>query len=85
MIDEAPGEADPQYVTDSAGNRTGVLLDLDRYQELLDAADELDAIRAYDTAKASSEETSMLESSLRDVGRTKHDDGRVQEGSAQTD
>ena len=42
---------DTQFVTDDAGHRVGVLLGLDRYRELVEAAESLDAIRAYDDAK----------------------------------
>ncbi len=42
----------PHFVTDADGKRTGVLLDLETYEQLLDAWEELDDIRAYDAAKA---------------------------------
>jgi hypothetical protein len=34
-----------QYVVDESGNRTAVLLDVERYFELLEAQEELEAIR----------------------------------------
>lgn len=39
-----------QFVTDSQGTRIGVMLDLQTYQRLRDAEDELADIRAYDRA-----------------------------------
>ena len=42
-----------QFVVDQRGNRTAVLIDIERYAELLEAQEELEAIRAYDQAKAS--------------------------------
>ena len=45
-----------QFVVDESGNRTAVLLEIDRYSELVEAQEELDAIRAFDEAKASNEE-----------------------------
>lgn len=45
-----------QFVVDESGNKTGVLLNIERYSELLEAQEELDAIRAYDEAKASNDE-----------------------------
>ena len=42
----------PHFVTDADGKRTGVLLDLETYEQLLEAWEELDDIRAYDAAKA---------------------------------
>jgi hypothetical protein len=50
-----------KYVTDQKGNRIGVLLDITDYEKLLE---ELDAIRAYDTAKLSDEEEIPFEQAL---------------------
>ena len=46
-----------QYVVDEDGRRTSVLLDVEYYHELLAAFEEIESIRAYDEAKASSDET----------------------------
>ena len=59
----------PQCVTDDQGHRTGVLLGIDQYREPLDALDELDAIRAYDEAKASGDEAVPFEDAVRDIER----------------
>ena len=40
-----------QFLTDANGKRTGVLLDLDTYQQLRDAEEELADIQAYDTLR----------------------------------
>ena len=40
-----------QFVTDAHGTRIAVLLDLKTYLRLRDAEEELDDIRAYDTAR----------------------------------
>jgi len=45
-----------QYVVDGNGNRTAVLLEVKQYEELLEAQEELEAIRAYDEAKTSDDE-----------------------------
>jgi len=45
-----------QFVIDESGNKTAVILDIDRYSELLEAQEELESIRAYDEAKASNDE-----------------------------
>ncbi len=45
-----------QYIVDEHGKRTAVILDVDRFFELLEAQEELDSIRAYDEAKASGDE-----------------------------
>ena len=44
------------FVVDESGKRTGVLLDIERYAELLEAQEELASLRAYDEAKASGDE-----------------------------
>ena len=45
------GVSKEQFVVDESGNRTAVLLDVERYMELLEAHDELESIRVYDEAK----------------------------------
>jgi len=40
-----------QYVTDLAGKRVGVLLDLKTFQQVEEELDELACTRAYDAAK----------------------------------
>jgi hypothetical protein len=45
-----------QFVVDESGNRTAVLLGIERYFELLEAQEELESIRAYDESKASDDE-----------------------------
>mgnify|MGYP001796699735 CR=1 FL=1 len=45
-----------QFIVDESGNRTGVVIAIERYSELLDAKDELESILAFDEAKASSDE-----------------------------
>ena len=45
-----------QFVVDESGNRTAVLLDIERYFELLEAQEELESIRAFDEAKASGDD-----------------------------
>lgn len=45
-----------QFVVDESGKRTAVLVDIERYCELLEAQEELEAIRVYDEAKASVDE-----------------------------
>ena len=58
---------DTQFVTDDAGQRVGVLLGLDRYRELVDAAEALDAIRAYDDAKKAADEAIPFEQAIREI------------------
>ncbi len=58
---------DTQFVTDDAGERIAVLVGIDRYRMLLDAADEVDALRAYDAAKASGDESLAFEDAIREI------------------
>jgi PHD/YefM family antitoxin component YafN of YafNO toxin-antitoxin module len=57
----------PRYVIDSEGRRVAVILDLEYYEHLLDAAEELEDIRAYDEAKASGEEAIPFEQAIREI------------------
>lgn len=61
-----------QFVVDGSGKRTGVLLDIERYAELLEAQEELASIRAYDEAKASDDEAIPFSQAVREIeiGRT---------------
>lgn len=45
-----------RYVVDKSGARIGVLLDIEEYQKILEALEELEAINAYDEAKADTDE-----------------------------
>jgi hypothetical protein len=58
-----------QYVVDQNGNRTAVLLDVGYYQELLTALEEIEAIRAYDEAKASDDEVIPFSQAVEEIER----------------
>ena len=59
--------AKDQFVCDENGNRTAVLLDLNRYYELLEAVEDLDAVRAFDSAKASHDDVVPFEEAVREI------------------
>ena len=44
-----------RFLVDEAGNRVAVVVSLEDYRQLVADVEELDAIRAYDAAKASEE------------------------------
>lgn len=44
------------FLVDEHGKRMAVLLDLDLYETLIEAQEELESIRVYDEAKASKDE-----------------------------
>ena len=57
----------PRYLTDGDGRRLGVVLDVDHYRQLLDALEEVEALRAYDEAKASGDEAVPFEDVVREI------------------
>jgi len=56
-----------RFIVDENGKRIGVLLDIEDYHRLLEELDELEAIRAYDAAKASGDEVLPLEQALAEI------------------
>lgn len=50
-----------QFITDNAGNKTGIILSIEEYQKLLE---ELACVRAYDKAKARNEKTLPLKKAI---------------------
>jgi len=56
-----------QFVVDESGNKTGVLLEVERYVELLEAQEELESIRAYDDAKASNDEAIPYAQAVKEI------------------
>lgn len=56
-----------QFVIDESGNKTAVLVRIDRYSELLEAQEELEAIRVYDEAKASNDEPIPFAQAIKEI------------------
>ncbi len=56
-----------QFVTDTEGNRTAVILDMETYRQLVEAQEELDDIRAYDAAKAAGDEVIPFDQALAEI------------------
>jgi hypothetical protein len=56
-----------RFLVDGDGNRVGVVLDMAQYQKLLEEVEELEAIRAYDEAKASRDEAIPFEQAIREI------------------
>jgi len=56
-----------RYVVDADGNRVGVVLDLAEYSKLLEALEELEAIRAYDASKEFESERVPLDQALAEI------------------
>ena len=55
------------FVIDKDGKRIGVVLDIADYQKLLEDQEELEAIRAFDSAKASGETPIPFERTVSDI------------------
>jgi PHD/YefM family antitoxin component YafN of YafNO toxin-antitoxin module len=56
-----------KHVVDENGERVSVLLAWDDYRRLLEELEELEAIRAYDAAKASSDEAIPFEQATDEI------------------
>lgn len=56
-----------RYLTDENGERIAVVLGLEEYQKLLEAQDELEAIQAFDKAKASGDEAIPFEEAVAEI------------------
>ena len=56
-----------RYVVNEKGERVSVLLDREEYKRLLEELEELEAIRAYDAAKALSDEIVPLDQGVTEM------------------
>jgi hypothetical protein len=56
-----------QFVVDESGNKTAVLLAIERYSELIEAQEELESIRAYDEAKSSNDVAIPFEQAVKEI------------------
>lgn len=61
--------AKERYVTDGQGNRVAVMLEVEEYRRLLDALEELESIRAYDTAVAVREDAVPFDKAVEELKR----------------
>lgn len=62
-----------EFVVDESGKRTAVLLEIDRYAELIEAHEELEAIRAYDEAKVSTDEAVPFGQAVKEIQNESND------------
>ena len=56
-----------RFIVDENSQRVGVLLDIEDYRQLLEDLEELEAIRAYEAAKASGDEAVSLEQACAEI------------------
>ena len=60
-----------RFLVDDQGRRIAVVLDVMDHEQLLAQVEELEAIRAYDTAKASRDQAIPLDEALGEIERHK--------------
>lgn len=60
-----------QYVVDKKGKPVSVLLDIRTYHKILRELEELETIRAYDTAKASGDAAVPFERAVAEIERSR--------------
>lgn len=58
-----------RYVVDQSGNRIEVILAIKDYENLLEEIEELEAIRAYEAAKASGDDTLSMHQAIEEIER----------------
>ena len=56
-----------RFVVDDTGNRIAVLIDIDDYQKVLEALEELESISAYDEAKAANDEIIPFDQAIKEI------------------
>ena len=56
-----------RYVIDETGNRVAVLIDIEEYQRILEALEELESINAYDDAKASNDAVISFDDAINEI------------------
>ena len=57
----------PEYVVDEKARKKAVLLSFDEWQQLMEAIEELDDIRAYDQAKQELDDLVPFEEAVRQI------------------
>lgn len=62
-------QSQERYVVDAGGNRQAVILAVEEYQQLLEALEELNAIKAYDAAKSADDEAVPFEQAIAEIER----------------
>jgi hypothetical protein len=60
-----------RYVVDANGDRVAVVLEIEDFQKLLEELEELDAIRAYDAAKASKDHSLPFEQAIAEIEKSR--------------
>lgn len=56
-----------RFVIDEDGKRTAILLEIEEYNKLLEELEELESIRAFDSAKSSGDEAIPFEQAVAEI------------------
>ena len=64
-----------QYITNSTGKKTGVILSMRDYEKIMEDLEELEDIKAYDRAKTRKSEPIPFEQAIKEIEHLR--DGRV--------
>ena len=60
-------ELKPSFIVDENGDKESVILSFKEYSDILDELEELEAIKAYDKAKASNEKSLDFQDVIRNI------------------
>lgn len=60
-----------RFVVDEKGNKTEVVLSIGDYERILEELEELEAIRAFDAAKSSSDDAIPAEQAFAEIEKTR--------------
>ena len=60
-----------KYVVDEKGKAVSILLDIKTYRRLMSELEELEAIRAYDAAKASRDEAIPFSQAIHEIEKSR--------------
>ena len=62
-----------QFIEDNQGKRIAVLMPIDQYNKMLEQLEDIDDIRAYDTAKAEEDEVIPFDQAVREIEEGRDD------------
>lgn len=67
------GAVRQQFIEDNQGKRIAVLMPIDQYNKILEQLEEIDDIKAYDTAKANSDEIIPFDQAVNEIEAKRND------------
>ena len=67
------GALKQQFIEDKQGHKIAVILPIEQYNRLIEQLEELEDIKAYDTAKASDDEIIPFDQALKEIEEKRDD------------